>query len=48
MKMPRSPWIHISLAIVLALAALFLIRLHNAGGVVSSLDPELPTLSRGA
>ncbi len=32
MKISRSAWIHISLAIVVAIAALFLIRMHNAGG----------------
>jgi len=32
MKMSRSAWIHISLAIVIAIAAVFLIRVHNAGG----------------
>jgi hypothetical protein len=46
MKMSRSAWIHISLAIVIALAALFFIRLHNAGGVSSSLGNELPSISR--
>jgi hypothetical protein len=46
MKMSRSAWIHISLAIVIALAALFFIRLHNAGGVSSSLGRELPSISR--
>lgn len=34
MKISRSAWIHISLAIVIAIAALFLIRLHNAGGSI--------------
>jgi hypothetical protein len=33
MKIPRSAWIHVSLAILIAVAALFLIRLHNAGGI---------------
>ena len=33
MKISRSAWIHISLAIIIAIAALFLIRLHNAGGI---------------
>lgn len=33
MKISRSAWIHISLAILIAVAALFLIRLHNAGGI---------------
>jgi cytochrome c len=30
--MHRNPWLHIGAAIVLAIIALFLIRLHNAGG----------------
>jgi hypothetical protein len=47
MKMSRSAWIHFSLAIIIALAALFFIRLHNAGGVTSSLGNELPALSSG-
>ena len=34
--MSRTNWIHIVLAIALALAALFLIRLHNASGAQSS------------
>jgi hypothetical protein len=46
MKMPRSAWIHISLAIIIAFAALFFIGLHNAGGVSSLLGSELPSLSR--
>ena len=33
MKISRSAWIHVSVAIVIALAALFLIRLHNAQGI---------------
>lgn len=33
MKISRSTWIHISLAILIAVAALFLIRMHNAGGI---------------
>ena len=33
MKISRSAWIHIVLAILIAIAALFLIRLHNAGGI---------------
>ena len=33
MKISHSAWIHISLAILIAVAALFLIRLHNAGGI---------------
>ena len=40
MKMSRSAWIHISLAIIIAIAALFLIRLHNAGGKLFSIDSE--------
>ena len=32
MKLSRTAWIHVFLAIGLALAALFFIRLHNAGG----------------
>jgi hypothetical protein len=46
MNMSRSVWIHISLAIIIALAALFFISLHNAGGVSSFLVSELPSLSR--
>ena len=34
MRISRSAWIHFSLAILIAVAALFLIRLHNAGGIV--------------
>ena len=37
MKISRSAWIHISLAILIAVAALFLIRLHNAGGISAPL-----------
>ena len=33
MKIPRSAWIHVSLALLIAVAALFLIRLHNASGI---------------
>ncbi len=32
MKILHSTWIHVSLAVVIAIAALFLIRMHNAGG----------------
>jgi hypothetical protein len=32
MKISGSAWVHISLAVVVAVAALFLIRLHDAGG----------------
>jgi hypothetical protein len=45
MKMSRSAWIHISLAIIITLVALFFIRLHNAGGVSSLFGSELPSLS---
>lgn len=34
MKISRSAWIHISLSIVIGIAALFLIRMHNAGGAL--------------
>ena len=34
MKISRSAWIHISLSIVVAIVALFLIRMHNAGGAL--------------
>jgi hypothetical protein len=33
MKISRSAWIHFSLAILIALGALFLIRVRNAGGL---------------
>ena len=33
MKVSRSAWIHFSVAIIIALAALFLIRLRDAGGI---------------
>ncbi len=33
MKISRSAWIHFSLAILIAIAAFFLIRVHNAGGI---------------
>ena len=36
--MSRNNWIHISLAILVALAALFLIRLHNASGTTDASD----------
>ena len=32
MKISRSAWIHISLSVIIAVAALFLIRMHNADG----------------
>jgi hypothetical protein len=34
MKISRSAWIHISLSVAVAAAALLLIRLHNAGGAL--------------
>jgi hypothetical protein len=34
MKISRSAWIHISLAIIVAIAALFLIRMRDAGGAL--------------
>jgi hypothetical protein len=34
MKLSRSAWIHISLSVIIAIAALFLIRMHNAGGAL--------------
>jgi len=34
MKITRSAWSQISPAIVIAIAALFLIRVHNAGGTL--------------
>jgi hypothetical protein len=46
MKMSRSAWIHISLAIIIALAALFFIRLHNAGGVNSSLGSAVGSVEQ--
>jgi cytochrome c len=36
MKMSRSAWFHVFLTVSLALAALFLIRLHYAGGAAQS------------
>ena len=36
--MSRSASIHTTLALIIALAALFFIRLHNAGGATLSLD----------
>ena len=36
--MSRNSWVHISLAILIALAALFLIRLHNANGTTVASD----------
>lgn len=40
MKVSRSAWVHISLAIIIAIAALFLIRLHNAGGTFFSIGSD--------
>ena len=36
--MHRNPWLHIGVAILLAVVALFLIRLHNAGGATPGAD----------
>jgi hypothetical protein len=47
MKISRSAWIHISLAIVIAIAALFLIRLHNAGGSIFSVGGEITSPATG-
>ena len=47
MKISRSAWIHISLAIIIAIAALFLIRLHNAGGSIFSVGSELNSPATG-
>jgi cytochrome c len=38
MKMSRTTWIHVFLAVGLAFAALFCIRLHNASGATLSSD----------
>ena len=38
MKLSRTAWIHLFLAVGLALAALFFIRLHNAGGDTQPSD----------
>jgi len=38
MKMARSTWLQISIAVVLALAAMLLVRLHNAAGVTLASD----------
>jgi mono/diheme cytochrome c family protein len=38
MKMTRHSWIHAGLAILVALAALFAVRLHNASGAKLSSD----------
>jgi cytochrome c len=38
MKISRTAWIHLFLAVGLALAALFFIRLHNASGETQSSD----------
>ena len=34
MKISRAAWIHVSLAVVIAIAALFLISMHHAGGAI--------------
>jgi len=47
MKISHSAWIHISLAIIIAIAALFLIRLHNAGGSIFSVGSELTPPATG-
>jgi cytochrome c len=36
--MTRSSWIHVSLAIIIALVALFFIHMHQAGGVTLATD----------
>ena len=36
--MTRSAWIHISFALLIALAALFFVRMHNAGGATPAVD----------
>jgi cytochrome c len=36
--MSRSAWIHLALAVIIALAALFFVRLHNASGATQGLD----------
>jgi hypothetical protein len=33
MKISRSAWIHLSLAILVAIAALFFVHVHKAGGI---------------
>ena len=33
MKISRSAWIHFSLAVVIAIVAVFLIHVHRAGGI---------------
>jgi mono/diheme cytochrome c family protein len=38
MKLSRTAWIHVFLALGLALAALFFIRLHNASGATPPSD----------
>lgn len=37
-KMTRLAWIHFSLAIIIALAALFVVRMHDAGGATLATD----------
>ena len=36
--MSRSAWIHLALAVIIALAALFFVRLHDASGATQALD----------
>ncbi|MGA2291788.1 c-type cytochrome [Bradyrhizobium sp.] len=36
--MTRLAWIHFSLAIIIALAALFVVRMHDAGGATLATD----------
>ncbi len=38
MKMARSTWLHISIAVALALAAVLFVRLHNARGAEPASD----------
>jgi hypothetical protein len=47
MKISRLAWIHISLAIIIAIAALFLIRLHNAGGSIFSVGSKFSSPATG-
>jgi len=47
MKLSRSAWIHISLSIVIAIVALFLIRLHNAGGSIFSVGSQVTSPATG-
>ena len=38
MKLPRPIWLQISIAVVVALVALLLVRLHNARGATPALE----------